>query len=653
MSDHGFHPDHRRPQSLPVEPAGPARQHREQGILVLKGPGIKSDERIYGASLLDVAPTLLTIFGLPVGEDLDGKVLVEAFETPPEVVAIPSWDQVPGEDGAHPPDRALHPLEAQEAIRQFVALGYIEKPDEDQEKAVAEAERERRYNLARSYMDAGRHLEAIPYLVELARDWPDAYRFGLRLVTCYQATGQLREARKALEELVDRKARNAAAAAEQLRQWQSEHEDSAVKDLSEPEQRELRRMQVEASTNLAAVEELMGTQLLAEGDAEGALVYFQNVELMAADDATGPTKMGQAYLALKRWAEAEGKFRQALDLEAERVDAWLGLARAGLGQRRNREAAEAALTAVGLGFHNPEAHFLLGVALHRMGRVPRAVEALRVAVAQNPNHAPAHERLAFIYENRLRDAARAEEHRRLARAAADRVEQLKAGGVSTGPAQFDRRPITPPLTLLEEHRTLSREMAAPLSETIVVVSGLPRSGTSLMMQMLAAGGLEPLTDHARPADAFNVEGYYEDERAKNLARDSSWLAEARGKALKVVVPLFPQIHPGPEYSFQVILMERPLSEVLASQKDMLLGGGRTGARLTDEQLHKVFTAQVNAAKRILALARVPTLYVAYHDCVQDPRGAAARVNEFLGGSLDEAAMAAAVRPDLRHHRHIV
>jgi hypothetical protein len=171
-----------------------------------------------------------------------------------------------------------------------------------------------------------------------------------------------------------------------------------------------------------------------------------------------------------------------------------------------------------------------------------------------------------------------------------------------------------------------------------------------MMQMLAAGGLEPLTDHARPADAFNVEGYYEDERAKNLARDSSWLAEARGKALKVVVPLFPQIHPGPEYSFRVILMERPVSEVLASQKDMLLGGGRTGARLTDEQLHKVFTAQVNAAKRILALARVPTLYVAYHDCVQDPRGAAARVNEFLGGSLDEAAMAAAVRPDLRHHR---
>ncbi|RMH06315.1 MAG: hypothetical protein D6704_07480 [Nitrospirae bacterium] len=79
-SDHGFHPDRLRPQHLPNEPAGPAEEHRPYGILAMKGPGIKRDELVFGATLLDVTPTLLTLFGLPVGRDMDGKVLVTAFD---------------------------------------------------------------------------------------------------------------------------------------------------------------------------------------------------------------------------------------------------------------------------------------------------------------------------------------------------------------------------------------------------------------------------------------------------------------------------------------------------------------------------------------------------------------------------------------------
>ena len=123
ISDHGFHPDHLRPESIPREPAGPAIEHRDFGIFVMKGPGIRRDELIHGASLLDITPTLLTLFGLPVGEDMAGKPLVSAFQEAPRVEHIPSWDAVPGDDGRHPPGHELDPFESKAALDQLVALG--------------------------------------------------------------------------------------------------------------------------------------------------------------------------------------------------------------------------------------------------------------------------------------------------------------------------------------------------------------------------------------------------------------------------------------------------------------------------------------------------------------------------------------------------
>jgi len=99
MSDHGFHPDHLRPGYIPAEPAGPAVEHRHFGILCLKGPALKANERIYGASLLDICPTILTLFGLQPGKDMDGKVLVTAFKTSPIIEPIETWDTVPGPAG--------------------------------------------------------------------------------------------------------------------------------------------------------------------------------------------------------------------------------------------------------------------------------------------------------------------------------------------------------------------------------------------------------------------------------------------------------------------------------------------------------------------------------------------------------------------------
>ena len=99
MSDHGFHSGDLRPRMLPNEPAGPADEHRGFGMLAMRGPGLRQDELIHGANLLDITPTVLTLLGLPVGRDMDGRVLTAAFESPPVVEQINSWDEVPGEIG--------------------------------------------------------------------------------------------------------------------------------------------------------------------------------------------------------------------------------------------------------------------------------------------------------------------------------------------------------------------------------------------------------------------------------------------------------------------------------------------------------------------------------------------------------------------------
>src|SRR5581483_3064097 len=115
VSDHGFHSDHLRPAAIPDIPAGPAVEHGEFGVLALSGPGIKQNQVLHGASVLDLAPTMLTLYGLPAGEDMDGKVLSQAFDETPKIAFIPSWEEVPGPDGRHPLHTRLDPFAAREA----------------------------------------------------------------------------------------------------------------------------------------------------------------------------------------------------------------------------------------------------------------------------------------------------------------------------------------------------------------------------------------------------------------------------------------------------------------------------------------------------------------------------------------------------------
>ena len=186
------------------------------------------------------------------------------------------------------------------------------------------------------------------------------------------------------------------------------------------------------------------------------------------------------------------------------------------------------------------------------------------------------------------------------------------------------------------------------SELITVVSGLPRSGTSMLMQMLGAAGYPCLTDGVRQADADNPRGYFEYEKVKRLRRDCSWLSEAKGKAVKIIVQLIPSLPS--EFSYRIIFMERDISEVLASQREMLQRQGKGGGNLSDAQLHQIFERQVVEVKQMLAQRNIPTLDVTYSDALQYPMKIAEKIQAFFGENLNVGAMAAVIDPNLHRQR---
>ena len=187
------------------------------------------------------------------------------------------------------------------------------------------------------------------------------------------------------------------------------------------------------------------------------------------------------------------------------------------------------------------------------------------------------------------------------------------------------------------------------SPSIVIVSGLPRSGTSLMMQMLVAGGIPALTDSQRAADDDNPRGYLEFERVKQLKTDKAWLDHAHGKVVKIIHLLLMDLPSDREY--RVIFMRRDLNEVVRSQSKMLERSGRKGAALPPEKLMDIFRSQVNAVKAWLAAKpNFRLLEVNYAAVVADPAREAAAINAFLGGSLDELAMVRSVDPSLYRNK---
>ena len=614
-SDHGFESGAQRPRATPREPAGPAAWHRQYGIFVMAGPGINQDERIYGASLIDVAPTVLTLFDLPIGADMDGRPLLEAFAESPEVKTIPSWEEVEGESGMHRGEAQLDARQADELMQQFAALGYIEDPGADKEKAAEAAEVESKYNVARTYLWKGATEEARLLLEELVRRRPWEDRFLVQLVHCYFQGGYLAQTERLL---------------------------FAISDDGEPQ---------------SAAHKLLWAQVkLARSDLGGALAALLDAEAMNPSLPGIYVQIGDAYSRLLQWQNARLAYEKAVQLDGDNARAYLGLSSVYRRLGDNQQTVDYALRAVSLLHRLPLAHFNLGVALARSGENERAILAFSTALRFNPHLINAHRYLATIYKMEDGDPAKAAFHRAEVARLTPRAGHRRTGDNPKRERLFDLPAIPRRAERLE---TLLKERPDPKSEeeksgkTFVLVSGLPRSGTSLMMQLLAAGGLPAMTDAQRAADIDNPRGYYEWEAIKQIGKKPELLDDpaVEGHAIKCIsmlLPLLPEKH-----QYKVIFMIRPVAEVVASQQAMTSRLETKGASLDAAELERGLRAHREEARQWGANSgHVEWLEIEYPDLVRDPAPALARLVEFLGPERlpNEAQMRAVIDPALHRRK---
>jgi len=185
---------------------------------------------------------------------------------------------------------------------------------------------------------------------------------------------------------------------------------------------------------------------------------------------------------------------------------------------------------------------------------------------------------------------------------------------------------------------------------VTIVSGLPRSGTSMMMKMLEAGGMQVLTDNIRKADADNPGGYYEFEKVKQTKQDPSWLDDAEGKAVKMVSRLLYDLPPG--RSYRVIFMQRQMEEILASQRRMLSRLGKNNNGLGDDKMAALFQKHLKKVEKWLSMQNnFEVLYVNYNAILENAYIYLEAIDQFLKNCLAIGHMAGAIDPALYRQRH--
>jgi predicted AlkP superfamily phosphohydrolase/phosphomutase/tetratricopeptide (TPR) repeat protein len=591
-SDHGFQSGSFRPLGTPREPAGPAVWHRQYGILVMKGPGIKKDERIYGASLIDIGPTLLHLYGLPTGRDMDGRVLIEAFEEPDEISTIPSWDDVPGDHGMHSGEEPLTDAKSEDLLEQFVALGYMDDFGDDKEKQATSAVIESKYNLARCLMWQNRNDEAKELLEDILFQSPWEDRFIVQLADCYFRAGYSKQSAKLIE--------------------------NAFNLQSTPS---IQSIIIYAKTQLAMGNDERGMNALILASRRSP--RFPSIH----------AQIGDQYSARRLWKLAEASYTKAIQLHPDLAQAHQGLASVYLRTQQNQKAIDAALNAVSLIHRLPKAHMSLGIALARSKDFERALIAFRNAAKFAPKMLNAHRWLAKIYEM-TGDTKLANQHR-------DQVVLLQSFVTAKRKSDSERMSMEFDLPALEDEsarrKHLLKERPSPhdpiekSGKTFVLVSGLPRSGTSLMMQMLVAGGMEAITDGEREADVDNPNGYLEWEAIKQIGDKPDLLDsyEDHRKALKTISMLLEKMPK--KHDYKVIFMMRPIKEIAASQEKMLHRLGKTGTALDETRLINELARHRSTTLDFLKSAKhMEFIQVDYPSLIDTPEEIISSISSFLG-----------------------
>lgn len=595
ISDHGFHSDHLRPRFVPKIPAGIIAWHRSHGIFLASGPGIRPGAVVEGARLPDITPTVLGWFGLPRAADMEGRILQDALTAEAFPEEIPTWERGPLLAEA-PTSLPLDESESRKMLEHFVALGYIEEMPEEGAEAAKRTTAQNQMQLASVLLHSGRYQEALPLLEtahELEPARPDITQ---QLAHCQARLGLVAEAEATLRPLI------------------------ASYKNAQP----LRLLKA----NLAFQKEDYAGVLLELAEAEPAM---QVHELRA-----------RALLRLRRWVLSENEAREMLKLDAGKALGWTIVAKCQQARGDSAAAVESARRSLALEFNSHEAHLILAQALGGVGRWDEAIAAYENVIRLAPRFFPAYRLLSLA----LRWRGRHEE----ADAVRARGQALRAEHLANREARQAR--LRSEVAARAAQREAVRPPPAPPIEPgeFVIVTGLPRSGTSLMMQMLAAGGLEPMTDGKRVANEDNPRGFLEWEDVKKLPKNPALLSEAKGKAVKIVTPLLgalPVVH-----TYKLIFMQRPVSEVVRSQLAMVERSGQK-PKIDPAELTQRLEAHVDGILKALAKSKqVQLLVVDYPALVADPAPQIAKIAEFLGKDIlpRPEAMSAAVDRSLRRQK---
>lgn len=525
LSDHGFHSGKGRIESLPDIPAAPALEHRKYGVFAANGPSFKNQTNIYGASLLDITPTILHHFALPIGEDMEGQVLLDIYKDKQGVSKIPSWENTEVTPQFLDDDSDVD----SEVLAQLEELGYVNLPQNDKKEYVR---RELLYNRNLSLLEGGRFTVVVK---ELDPEWKVNHelRFGLLLAQAYQSLQQLDAWQKVLNEI------------------KTDYSDHGVVFFQ------------------------LGMLSLAKNEIAAAVHNFDQLELAGIQSVQLFNEIAKAYLILGNSEQSIIYFKKTLEIDTDNTRALTGQAQALIDLDDDKVAIELLEKSLSLQFFQPQAHFLIAQVSLANGDKSTAIKALNICLSQAPKHASARKLLM----------------------------QIK-GIVETSS-----------------------------SPVVTVVSGWPRSGTSMMMQLLKAAGLPIYSDDQRSADDHNSQGYFEHSSVLQIGQDNKWISEARGNAVKVVLPLLRYL-PATE-NYQVIMMHRPLTEVVVSQEVM------KGAKAENVMKKFPFQTAVNLQKEEERLNRwlekqphIKVLHVEMDDCINDPERVTAELEAFLERKMD-------------------
>lgn len=568
ISDHGFQSDHLRPKNIPVEPAGIAYEHSPYGIFAIKGPGIKKDSLLHGASILDVTPTILQLFNLPIGQDMDGNPLLSIFENPSIPKSIESWELIDGDAGMPTDQYDKDPDFAQKMLDQLADLGYIDQPDQDKSIAYKSTKTFCDSNLARAYMDGGKISNAIEIFERLNTEKSTPW-ISYRLAICYQMTGKHQECRSLISKL----------------QLGGYYENPVMETI-------------EASMLMSEGKYLEASKLLEQVESKVDVTYG-DIYL----------KIARCYAMIGQPGRAQKAIEKELANNHDNPSAHQFLGIIHLNHHRYGEAYTCFMEAVSLDYSLSDAHYYLGKTLMALGDYESAAKALEVTLGINPHNNHARLLLRTVYRTHL--------------------------------------------DLADQAAQVFRDFNNYCVGEITIVSGMPRSGTSLMMQILEASGIDIFTDGERSNDDNNPKGYYEHEIVKRINHNPHWLKNCNGKAVKIVAPLISSLPYN--YKYKVIYMDRDPMEIYRSQEQMLLRMGKRNSKQIFSQgiLNQIEQTIHNTKSWLNNHPCVDVIYVPYSELIDQPQKYAPQISKLLDKQIDLTVLQATIDPKLYRERSTI